>query len=101
MLGFFPWKQGSVFKSTQSTHCGKVMGSISATWHGPVLWIKVCVDMGLFQVKQCHFFFPIGAVLTLTCAMMLLNTDLHGQVSVQGNFYVPFKMVAINKGSRL
>ena len=26
-------------------------------------------------------FVPIGAVLTLTCAMMLLNSDLHGQVS--------------------
>lgn len=26
------------------------------------------------------FFLPSGAVLALTCALMLLNTDLHGQV---------------------
>lgn len=35
-------------------------------------------------IFSLSFFIPSEAVLALTCALMLLNTDLHGQV---GNIY--------------
>jgi len=44
-------------------------------------------DFSLALMSHCAekpntvFFFPVDAVHTLTCALMLLNTDLHGQVS--------------------
>lgn len=39
-------------------------------------------DACVIITTVCVFFFliPSGAVLALTCALMLLNTDLHGQV---------------------
>lgn len=37
---------------------------------------QICVE---YPKLKCNYFLSTDAVHTLTCAIMLLNTDLHGQ----------------------
>lgn len=43
-------------------------------------WRRSCDDSFMSNICLCLFWMSSGAALALTCALMLLNTDLHGQV---------------------